>query len=81
MIQAYFPMLLTKGMSQEEEGGTLLRTVTAPYRSHTDGEMNLIGILYGLGLLIVLLPLLPFFVIIWVLSRLADAFAPSVPTE
>jgi len=56
-------------MSQEENGG-LLRTVTQPYRSRSDEEMNIIGLLYGLGLLVVLLPLLPFIVLIWALSKL-----------
>lgn len=59
-------------MSQEEDGG-LLRTVTAPYRSRPDEEMNIIGTLYGLGLLMVMLPFLPFIVVLWLLSRLADA--------
>lgn len=53
----------------EEEDGTLLRTVTKPYRSRTDEEMNIIGLLYGLGLLIVLIPLLPFIVLIWLFSK------------
>ncbi len=57
----------------EEEDGSLLRTVTAPYRSRPDEEMNIIGTLYGLGLVMVMLPLLPFIVLIWLLSRLADA--------
>lgn len=58
-------------MSQEEDG-SLLRTVTAPYRSRPDEEMNIIGTLYGLGLVMVMLPLLPFIVLIWLVSRLAD---------
>lgn len=58
-------------MSQEEDG-SLLRTVTAPYRSRPDEEMNIIGMLYGLGLVMVMLPLLPFIVLFWLLSRLAD---------
>lgn len=59
-------------MSQEEENGSILRTVTRPYRSRPDEEMNIIGILYGLGLLIVLIPLLPFIALIWILSWLGD---------
>lgn len=58
-------------MSQEEDEG-LLRTVTKPYQSRPDGEMNLIGWLYGAGLIIVLLPLLPFIVIIWIITRLVE---------
>ena len=64
-------------MSQEEGEGTVLRTVTAPYRSRADGEMNAIGIIYGLGLVLVLIPLLPFIVVIWVLGKLADAFGQA----
>lgn len=59
----------------EEEDATLLRTVTKPYRSRTDEEMNIIGLLYGLGLLVVLIPLLPFIVLLWVLSKLSGAGA------
>lgn len=56
----------------EEEDGSILRTVTRPYRSRPDEEMNIIGILYGLGLIIVLIPLLPFIALIWILSWLGD---------
>lgn len=62
-------------MSQEEENGSILRTVTRPYRSRPDEEMNIIGILYGLGLLIVLIPLLPFIALIWILSWLGDVMS------
>ncbi|MDX1744744.1 MAG: hypothetical protein R3324_02305 [Halobacteriales archaeon] len=62
-------------MSQEEGESPVLRTVTAPYRSRADGEMNAIGIIYGLGLLLVLIPLLPFIVLIWVLGKVADGFS------
>lgn len=55
-------------MSEEE--GSLLRTVTAPYRSRADEEMNIIGLLYGLGLVLIMLPLLPFLVLIWIAVRL-----------
>ena len=66
-------------MSEEENGG-IIRTVTAPYRSRADGEMNVIGLLYGLGLIMVLLPLLPLLVVLWLASWLGDALAPE-PTE
>lgn len=46
-------------MSDAENGG-LLRTVTKAYGSRPDQEMNTIGLLYGLGLLFLLIPLLPF---------------------
>ena len=58
-------------MSQEESGG-VLRTVTAPYRSRPDSEMSTVGMLLGLGMVIVLVPLLPFVLVIWVISKLAN---------
>ena len=57
-------------MSEEESGG-VIRTVTAPYRSRSDSEMSIMGMLLGLGMVIVLIPLLPFIVVIWALSKLA----------
>jgi len=57
-------------MSEEESGG-VIRTVTAPYRSRSDGEMNIIGMLLGLGLVMVMIPLIPFILIYWVLSKLS----------
>lgn len=59
-------------MSEEENGG-VIRSVTAPYRSRSDDEMNIIALLYGLGLVIVLIPLLPFLIALWALSKLNDA--------
>lgn len=56
-------------MSQEESGG-LIRTVTKPYRSRADSEMSIMGMLLGLGLVMVMIPLIPFLVIIWALSKL-----------
>lgn len=58
-----------------EEERSLIHMVTAPYRSHADEEMTLIGLVYGLVLLLVMLPLLPFLVIIWVLVAIRNAAA------
>ncbi len=57
-------------MSEEEEGG-FIRTVTEPYHSRADEEMNIIGMAYGLILLVVLIPLLPFIVLIWLIGKLS----------
>lgn len=65
-------------MSEEEDGG-VIRTVTEPYHSRADEEMNIIGMLYGLGLIVVLIPLLPFIVLIWLISKVSGALAG--PTE
>ena len=56
-------------MSEEEEGG-FIRTVTEPYHSRADEEMNIIGMLYGLDLIMVLIPLIPFIVLIWIIGKL-----------
>jgi hypothetical protein len=47
-----------------------IRTVTAPYKSRTDSEMNIISILYGAGLILILLPLIPFALILWLFSKI-----------
>ena len=46
------------------------RTVSPSSRDRPDTEMNVIGWAYFLGLLILLIPLLPFFAVVWVASRL-----------
>jgi len=58
-------------MSQEESGG-LIRTVTKPYRSRADSEMSIMGMLLGLGLVMVMIPLIPFLVILWAFSKLSS---------
>ncbi|SFR35316.1 DUF7535 family protein [Halogeometricum limi] len=51
------------------------RTVTPGYRSHPDAEMNSIGWAMFLGLLALLLPLLPFIIVTWVVSKIVEFFA------
>jgi len=62
-------------MSEEEDGG-FIRTVTEPYHSRADEEMNIIGMLYGLGLIVVLIPLIPFIVLIWLIGKLTSRPTP-----
>jgi hypothetical protein len=50
----------------------VLRTVTPPYRSRPDTEMNTIGWLLFLGLLFVLVPLLPFVLIVWAITKVPN---------
>ncbi|WP_122088018.1 DUF7535 family protein [Halalkalicoccus subterraneus] len=60
----------------ESDGSTVkkaLRTVTPSYRGRPDREMNVIGLAYFLILLVVLVPLLPFMIIVWVLSKVFGA--------
>jgi len=56
-------------MSDAENGG-VVETVTKTYRSKANNEMNAIGLAYALGLLLVLIPLLPFLAVIWIASWL-----------
>ncbi|ADJ13431.1 DUF7535 family protein [Halalkalicoccus jeotgali] len=62
-------------MSESEDSTTkkTLRTVTPYYRGRSDEEMNLIGIAYFLVLLVLLVPLLPFMIIVWVLNKVFGA--------
>ncbi|MFB6352955.1 MAG: hypothetical protein ABEJ92_02605 [Halobacteriales archaeon] len=63
-------------MSAENgEDRPLVRMVTAPYRSQADEEMTAIGLLYGLGLVLVLLPLLPFIVLAWLVGAVRESMA------
>ena len=66
-------------MSAEDDEATMLRMVTAPYRSQQNEEMTLVGLLYGAGLLVVLLPLLPFIVLLYLLGGLRRALGGSRP--
>ncbi|NHN60917.1 hypothetical protein G9466_17785 [Halorussus sp. JP-T4] len=59
----------------------VVRTVTPGYRGRPDAEMTTIGIAYGLGLLVLLVPLLPFIVIVWLVSKVTGYFARKAPTD
>lgn len=63
-------------MSESDDESTVkkvVRTVTPPFRGRPDQEMNVIGVTYFLLLLILLVPLLPFVLIIWLLTKLFGA--------
>jgi hypothetical protein len=47
-----------------------IRTVTPEYVGRPNREMNTIGWSIFLGMAILLLPLLPFMIIVWVIARL-----------
>lgn len=55
------------------------RTVTPPYRGHPNEEMHLIGLLYLAGLLVLLLPLAPFILLIWLLDKVRGKRRPRMP--
>lgn len=67
--------------ADDDEERPLLRMVTAPYRSRADEEMTLIGLLYGLGLVLILLPLLPFIIILWAVGAVREAMATQSGAE
>ena len=63
-------------MSESDDESTVrevVRTVTPSFRGRADREMNLIGFTYFLLLVILLVPLLPFILIVWLLTKLFGA--------
>ncbi|MFC5971278.1 hypothetical protein ACFPYI_08055 [Halomarina salina] len=62
-------------MSESDDPSGLtgtLRTVTPEYFGRPDAEMDVFGWSMFLGLVILLVPLLPFIVIVWLISKLAE---------
>lgn len=63
---------------ESEDPGALkeaLRTVTPGYRGHRDTEMDAIGWTIFVGLVVVMLPLLPVLVVVWLLTKAFDRAA------
>ncbi|WP_254536724.1 DUF7535 family protein [Halomarina litorea] len=62
-------------MSQDDDptlARKALRTVTPEYFGREDREMDAIGWGLFLGLVVLLVPLLPFIVIVWAVSKVAE---------
>jgi hypothetical protein len=59
----------------------VVRTVTPPYRGRPDAEMTTIGIASLLGLVVLLIPFLPFIAVVWVISKITGYFAWKAPTD
>ena len=55
----------------------LYRTVTPPFVGRPDREMDAIGWGLFLGLIVVLIPLLPFLIVIEIVTRVVDRIAPT----
>ena len=79
---------MSSGESEETDEGVVpepvkevVRTVTPSYRGRPDAEMTAIGIAYFLGLVILLIPFLPFIAVVWLLSKITGYFARKAPTE
>lgn len=49
------------------------RTVTPPYGSRPNQEMNVVGLIILAGLLVLLFPLAPFILAFWLLSKVYRA--------
>ena len=76
------------GSDENDDGGVTpapvkkaLRTVTPSYRGRPDAEMTTIGVAYFLGLVVLLIPLLPFIVVVWVVSKITGFLARKAPTD
>ena len=54
-----------------------LRSVTPLTRPHPDAEMDTIGWGIFLGLMILIVPLLPFLLIVWLVLKVTEALSPS----
>jgi len=53
----------------------VLRTVTPGTRGHKDPGMDVIGWSIMVGMLVLLVPLLPFIVIVWLITKVLDRFS------
>lgn len=62
-----------RATSEQPATERLYRTVTPPYFGRPDTEMDVLGWGFFLGILVLLVPLLPFMVILWVGGKLLGA--------
>ena len=60
-----------------EPAKAVYRTLGEPFRARADAEMDAVGWTIFLGMLILLVPLLPFIVLVWLITKVLDAVAPS----
>jgi hypothetical protein len=51
----------------------LARTVTPPYGSHPDAEMDTVGWAIFLGMVVLLVPFLPLLLAVWAIGKVFDA--------
>lgn len=64
-------------MSTDEEPDQPLRTVTDGYFGAPNVQMDVIGWVIFLALMVVLLPLLPFVALFWLVSKIGERTAPG----
>jgi len=67
----------TADESTLEPAKTVYRTLGKPFRARADTEMDAIGWTIFLGMLILLVPLLPFLFLVWLITKVLDAVTPS----
>ncbi len=65
----------------ESRAKRALRTVTPSYSGRPNVEMDVIGWSILLGMILVLLPMLPFLVALWLIGKLLDALTRSPGAE
>jgi hypothetical protein len=53
------------------------RTLGKPFRARADAEMDAIGWTIFLGMVILFVPLLPFILLVWVITKVLDSVAPT----
>jgi hypothetical protein len=66
---------MSETVSGEDDAGTkekVLRTVTPSYFGRPDAEMTTIGWALLLGMVIILIPLLPFVILVWLITTGID---------
>jgi hypothetical protein len=64
-------------MSEGQSDSKPSRSVTPPSDTHGDTFMDLVGLVILGGLLVLLLPILPFLAVIWLFSKATDSLSPS----
>jgi hypothetical protein len=68
-------MAIEEADDSDSTAERVYRTVTPSYHGRSDEEMNLIGYLLIAGLLILLIPLGPFLLLFWLISKALDAIS------
>jgi hypothetical protein len=73
----------TSSVDAEDAGllRTAYRTVTPGYRPRSEGSMDAIGWTIFLGILALTLPLLPFLVVVWLLTKVIAFLAAQVGSD
>ncbi|RCU46554.1 hypothetical protein DU504_04060 [Haloplanus salinus] len=63
--------------ADEPTADPVYRTLGKPFRARADAEMDAVGWTIFLGMVILFIPLLPLIVLVWLITKLLDAVAPT----